>query len=137
MTYNTNDMPMDNLQSPDSYNNTARRGVMLKIAEGRVTIRFAQALCLLAYYNFILGNIPMAGFDIATVQNMIQLLPGSELPKLFLRQASPIAFHTDRVSMHRKYSRSKPEILWEAAFQLQKPPSLARGRLWLTYGLSP
>lgn len=26
----------------------------------------------------IVGNIPMAGFDIATVQNMIQLLPGSE-----------------------------------------------------------
>ncbi|KAF5695379.1 hypothetical protein FDENT_462 [Fusarium denticulatum] len=78
MTYNAEDMPMDNLQSPDSYNKIARRGVMLKIAEGRVTIRCAQALCLLAYYNFILGNIPMAGFDIATVQNMIQLLPGSE-----------------------------------------------------------
>ncbi|KAF5617495.1 hypothetical protein F25303_13263 [Fusarium sp. NRRL 25303] len=78
MTYNTDDAPMDNLQSPDSYSKTARRGVMLKIAEGRVTIRCAQALCLLAYYNFILGNIPMAGFDIATVQNMIQLLPGSE-----------------------------------------------------------
>ncbi|KAF6521681.1 hypothetical protein HZS61_015939 [Fusarium oxysporum f. sp. conglutinans] len=78
MTYNTADMPMDNLQSPDSYNKTARRGVMLKIAEGRVTVRCAQALCLLAYHNFILGNIPMAGFDIATVQNMIQLLPGSE-----------------------------------------------------------
>ena|SRR6478609_7062136 len=53
MTYNTEDVPMDNLQSPDSYNKTARRGVMLKIAEGRVTIRCAQALCLLAYYNFI------------------------------------------------------------------------------------
>ncbi|KAL9567297.1 hypothetical protein ACKAV7_008539 [Fusarium commune] len=78
MTYNMEDMPMDNLQSPDSYNKTARRGVMLKIAEGRVTVRCVQALCLLAYYNFILGNIPMAGFDIATVQNMIQLLPGSE-----------------------------------------------------------
>ncbi|KAF5568947.1 hypothetical protein FPHYL_2514 [Fusarium phyllophilum] len=78
MTYNTEDTPMDNLQNPDSYNKIARRGVMLKIAEGRVTIRCAQALCLLAYYNFILGNIPMAGFDMATVQNMIQLLPGSE-----------------------------------------------------------
>ncbi|KAJ4146788.1 hypothetical protein NW765_016712 [Fusarium oxysporum] len=78
MTYNMADMPMDNLQSPDSYNKTARRGVMLKIAEGRVTVRYAQALCLLAYHNFILGNIPIAGFDIATVQNMIQLLPGSE-----------------------------------------------------------
>lgn len=53
MTYNTEDTPMDNLQSPDSYNKIARRGVMLKIAEGRVTIRCAQALCLLAYYNFI------------------------------------------------------------------------------------
>jgi hypothetical protein len=53
MTYNTDDMPMDNLQSPDSYNKIARRGVMLKVAEGRVTIRCAQVLCLLAYYNFI------------------------------------------------------------------------------------
>jgi hypothetical protein len=41
------------LQSPDFYSRLARRGAMLKIADGIVGIQTAQVLCLLAFFDII------------------------------------------------------------------------------------
>ncbi|KAM0236222.1 hypothetical protein ACHAP5_009473 [Fusarium lateritium] len=50
--YRATEFGEDDSQSPDVYSKTARTGVMLKIAEGNVTIQSTQTLCLLAYFNF-------------------------------------------------------------------------------------
>jgi hypothetical protein len=52
-TYNSSDFGGEALESPDAYYKSARTGVMLAIAQGSMTIRSCQTLCLLAYYNFI------------------------------------------------------------------------------------
>ncbi|KAJ4253419.1 hypothetical protein NW762_010577 [Fusarium torreyae] len=53
ITYNPEDYSEDNLQSPQFYSKAARKGAMLKIAEGSMTIQSTQTLCLLAYSSFI------------------------------------------------------------------------------------
>ncbi|KAF4962048.1 hypothetical protein FSARC_9838 [Fusarium sarcochroum] len=74
ITYNPGGFSDDNLKSPVFYSKAARRDVMLKIAEGRMSIRSTQTLCLLSYFSFISGDVAMAGFDIALAKNMTQLL---------------------------------------------------------------
>ncbi|CAG7563639.1 unnamed protein product [Fusarium equiseti] len=77
-TYNSSDFGREALESPDTYYKSARTGVMLAIAQGSMTIRSCQTLCLLAYYNFIVGDIATAGFNISIAKNMIQLLPDTD-----------------------------------------------------------
>ncbi|KAI6774901.1 hypothetical protein HG530_001659 [Fusarium avenaceum] len=76
--YGATEFSGDDLQNLEVYNKTARKGVMLKIAEGNITIQSIQTLCLLAYFNFVSGDIAMAGFDIALAKNMIQLTPDQD-----------------------------------------------------------
>ncbi|KAF5017877.1 hypothetical protein F66182_10172 [Fusarium sp. NRRL 66182] len=77
-TYHAVSPEDDNLQGPSFYSKAARRGVMLKVAEGNMTIQSTQTLCLLAYLSLISGDTAMAGFDIALAKNMAQLLPDSD-----------------------------------------------------------
>ncbi|KAF5660291.1 hypothetical protein FHETE_9033 [Fusarium heterosporum] len=73
-TYNALEFRGEKIQSPGAYNKNARKGVMFKIAEGNMTVQSTQALCLLAYFSLITGDIAMAGFDISLANSMIPLL---------------------------------------------------------------
>jgi hypothetical protein len=52
-TYHASSLDGEGLESPDAYYKAARTSVMATIAQGSMTIRSSQTLCLLAYYNFI------------------------------------------------------------------------------------
>ncbi|KAF4472234.1 cytochrome P450 oxidoreductase [Fusarium albosuccineum] len=76
-----------NLKSPDFYGNNARRLVMLKIADGDVSIQSLQALCLLAFLNVLSADLPLAGLNTAFVKNATHYLAlkhqSQEMSRLF------------------------------------------------------
>lgn len=53
VTYDDAGFSDSGLRSPLFYGNTARRLIMLKVAEGTVDLQSVQALCLLAFFNLI------------------------------------------------------------------------------------
>ncbi|KAH7236490.1 hypothetical protein BKA59DRAFT_427005 [Fusarium tricinctum] len=97
--YGATEFSGHDLQSPDVYSKTARKGVMSKIAEGNMTIQNIQTLCLLAYFNLVSGDIAMAGFDIALAKNMIQLIPDR-----------------DSRSNSSTHSQEKSKLFWSLQF---------------------
>ncbi|RGP77227.1 sarcosine oxidase [Fusarium longipes] len=85
--YHASSLDGEGLESPDAYYKAARTAVMLTIAQGSMTIRSSQTLCLLAYYNFILGDVATASFDISVGKSMMQLLPDNEITSTGLRSS--------------------------------------------------
>ena len=53
LTYNAVDFTDANLRSPYFYSKTARRLIMLRIADGSMSRQSTQALCLLAFFHLI------------------------------------------------------------------------------------
>ncbi|CEI61379.1 unnamed protein product [Fusarium venenatum] len=77
-TYYASSQEREGVESPGVYYKAARTSVMLTIAQGSMTIQSSQTLCLLAYYNFIIGDVTTAGFDISIAKSMLQLVPDNE-----------------------------------------------------------
>ncbi|KAI8653762.1 Zn(2)-C6 fungal-type domain-containing protein [Fusarium sp. Ph1] len=74
VTYDDAGFSDSGLRSPLFYGNTARRLIMLKVAEGTVDLQSVQALCLLAFFNLISGDIPLAGLNATLAKNILQYL---------------------------------------------------------------
>ncbi|KAM5378161.1 hypothetical protein ACJZ2D_004619 [Fusarium nematophilum] len=72
MSYSISDFTYADLPGPDSYSEAARKLIMLKIANGSVGIQTLQALCLLAFFNLVSGDLPLAGLNTAFAKNLIQ-----------------------------------------------------------------
>ncbi|RSM04575.1 hypothetical protein CEP52_006724 [Fusarium oligoseptatum] len=74
VTYNESGFSDTGLRSPVSYSNTTRRLVMLKVAEGTIDLQSVQALCLLAFFNLLSGDVPLAGLNTTLAKNILQYL---------------------------------------------------------------
>ncbi|KAH6879452.1 hypothetical protein B0T10DRAFT_540596 [Thelonectria olida] len=72
ISYNAGEFTDGNLRSPDFYSKTARRLIMLKIADGAMSFQSTQALCLLAFFNLISGDLPLAGFNTGLAKSFTQ-----------------------------------------------------------------
>ncbi|PTD06772.1 hypothetical protein FCULG_00005321 [Fusarium culmorum] len=77
-TYYASSLDREGVETPDVYYKAARTSVMLAIAQGNMTIQNSQILCLLAYYNFVIGDVTTAGFDISMAKSMLQLFPDND-----------------------------------------------------------
>lgn len=60
------------LQPPASYSDAARSMIMLKIANSTVDLSTIQALCLLAFSNFVTGDKQLACFHIHLLGSLLQ-----------------------------------------------------------------
>ncbi|RSL57628.1 hypothetical protein CEP54_008166 [Fusarium duplospermum] len=65
VTYDDSGFSDTGLRSPISYGNTARRLIMLKVAEGSVDLQSVQALS---------GDVPLAGLNTTLAKNILQYL---------------------------------------------------------------
>ncbi|KAH7123053.1 hypothetical protein EDB81DRAFT_813496 [Dactylonectria macrodidyma] len=72
LTYSPTTFTSVDLRSPDFYADNSRRLIMLKIADGNVKIQTLQALCLLAFFNVISGDLPLAGLNLSMAKNLVQ-----------------------------------------------------------------
>ncbi|CAG9984028.1 unnamed protein product [Clonostachys byssicola] len=91
ITYSPVELSGTDLQSPEFYSQTARRLIMLKVADDEMSLSTHQALCLLAFFNLICkspdlglcscfmidadipaGDLSQAGLNIAFVKNTAQ-----------------------------------------------------------------
>ncbi|KAL3601126.1 hypothetical protein FPOAC2_05380 [Fusarium poae] len=77
-TFYASSLDKQGVESPGVYYKAARTSVMLTIAQGSMTTQSSQILCLLAYYNFVIGDVTTAGFDISVAKSMLQLVPDNE-----------------------------------------------------------
>ncbi|RGP71883.1 hypothetical protein FSPOR_2998 [Fusarium sporotrichioides] len=98
-TYYASSPDREGVESPDVYYKAARTSAMLTIAQGSATIQSSQTLCLLAYYNFVIGDVTTAGFDISVAKSMLQLFPDN-----------------DRDSAGLANSHAKSRLLWSIQF---------------------
>ncbi|KAH7129514.1 hypothetical protein B0J13DRAFT_564197 [Dactylonectria estremocensis] len=72
LTYSPTAFTSTDLQAPDFYTDTSRRLIMFKIAEGNVKLQTLQALCLLAFFNVVSGDLTLAGLNLGIAKNLVQ-----------------------------------------------------------------